>query len=221
MYTPDRLPSRSTPGAHARTTPPHPASSVPTGPREPQQPCLQVNMCRFLGVFIAWLVFLTFYCGSVYVPHAHPPEIYVHEFFVPGLDQATALKNVEISFNVTVRNPNQNIGIFYDSMNGSVYYNDQQIGTKPLLFPFYQEPKNTTVVADVITVSSQRGTELMGDLAAGKVVFRLQITSTIRFKISTWDSKHHQAHASCDISVGRDGTILPISKDKRCPVYFT
>lgn len=218
MYTPDRLPSRSTPE-------PVPIQRHHT-PRQVfrrVQESLSSRVSKLIcAVFLGFLLLvgiLTFVLWLSLRPHR--PRFYVHEFSVPGLDQATALKNVEISFNVTVRNPNQNIGIFYDFMNGSIYYNDQQIGTKPLLFPFYQEPKNTTVVADFITVSSQRETELMGDLAAGKVVFRLQITSTIRFKISTWDSKHHRAHASCDISVGRDGTILPISKDKRCPVYFT
>lgn len=111
-------------------------------------------------------------------------------------------------------------------MDGAVFYKDQKIGSKQLLHPFYQEPKNTTVVADVftgeaLTVNSHRWTEFINDRAAGKVAFRLEISSTIRFKIKMWGSKHHQVHANCDVSVGPDDVILPILKEKRCPVYFT
>jgi len=28
-------------------------------------------------------------------------------------------------------------------------------------------------------------------------------------------------HANCDVAVGRDGSILATSKNKRCLVYFT
>ena len=132
----------------------------------------------------------------------------------------------EITFNVTARNSNLNIGIYYDSMEASIYYKDQRVAQTSLLFPFYQEPKNTTVIYDqlegtTITESSQRTSELMNDLAKGSVVFRLELTSMIRFKVSTWKSKSHRMHASCDVGVAPDGNILAAYKDKRCPVYFT
>jgi hypothetical protein len=156
----------------------------------------------------------------------HRPRFHIHDFSIPGLDQATGFENAQIAFNVTARNSNQKIGIYYDSMEGSVYYKDQLVGSEQLLYPFYQEPKNTTVVADVLsgkalTVNSRRWTEFMNDRAAGMVAFRLEISSTIRFKIKMWGSRHHRAHANCDVAVGPDGAILPAFKDKRCPVYFT
>ncbi|KAF3451663.1 hypothetical protein FNV43_RR07759 [Rhamnella rubrinervis] len=157
----------------------------------------------------------------------HRPRFHILEFSVPGLSQDNGFNNAQISFNVTARNSNHNIGIYYDAMDGSVYYRDQKIGSLPsLLQPFYQEPKNTTVVHDVftgasLTVNSQRWMEFMNDRSKGTVVFRLQLTSTIRFKISTWQSKRHRMYANCEVSVGPDGLILPISKSKRCPVYFS
>ncbi|KAK3035095.1 hypothetical protein RJ639_032597 [Escallonia herrerae] len=51
----------------------------------------------------------------------------------------------------------------------------------------------------------------------GTVIFRLDLTSTIRFKISTWDSKRHRMHSNCQVGVGKDGLILANYKDKRCP----
>lgn len=96
----------------------------------------------------------------------------------------------------------------------------------PLLSPFYQDPKNTTEVDGVLTgatltVNSHHWSEFQIDKGDGSVVFRLELTSVIRFKISTWDSKRHRMHANCEVGVGPDGSLLPLYKDKRCPVYFS
>ncbi|CAK9169906.1 unnamed protein product [Ilex paraguariensis] len=50
------------------------------------------------------------------------------------------------------------------------------------------------------------------------MIFRLEVTSSIRFKVSTWNSKHHKMHANCPVGVGPDGLILASYKDKRCPI---
>ncbi|KAL5775390.1 hypothetical protein ACOSP7_012947 [Xanthoceras sorbifolium] len=158
----------------------------------------------------------------------HRPRFHVHggPGFIQGLDQPAGFENAQIAFNVTARNSNQHIGIYYYSMEGLVYYRDQRVGSTPLKDPFYQEPKTTTVLdatlsGATLTVSSQRWNEFLNDRGKGKVAFRLEIRSTIRFRVSTWDSKRHTMHATCDVVVGPNGSILPISKDKRCPVYFT
>lgn len=156
----------------------------------------------------------------------HRPRFHITEFTVPGLAQTSGFENAQITINVTARNSNQHIGIYYDSMVGSVFYKDQPIGSTPLLDPFYQQPKTTTIVygtfgAATLTVNSNRWKEFMDDREQGTVMFRLDITSVIRFKISTWDSKHHKMHVNCDVAVGSDGSILPTWKNRRCPVYFS
>lgn len=156
----------------------------------------------------------------------HRPRFHIKDFSVPGLDQPNGFENAEIIFSVAARNPNQQIGFHFDSMKGSVYYRDQLIGSTLLSDSFNQGPKNTTVFNEVLsgatlTVNSQRWMEFMNDRALGTVVFRLDVSSSIQFKVSTWDSKRHHMHANCDVAVGPDGSILARSKDKRCPVYFT
>ncbi|EOY28596.1 hypothetical protein QUC31_013128 [Theobroma cacao] len=176
---------------------------------------LSLLLCVGIVMFILWLSL-----------RPHRPRFHIMEFTVPGLAQPSGFENAQITFNVTARNPNQHIGIYYDSMVGSIYYKDQRIGSTPLLDPFFQEPKTTTIVyrtfdTATLTVNSNRWKEFMDDRQQGMVVFRLDITSVIRFKVSTWDSKHHKMHVNCDVAVGPDGMILPTSKDKKCPVYFS
>ncbi|KAJ4840525.1 hypothetical protein Tsubulata_027336 [Turnera subulata] len=180
--------------------------------------CATILTLVFLFGVIAFILWLSL--------RPHRPRFFVHGFSIPGLGQPTGFENAQIIFNVTARNSNQHIGFYYDSMEAYVYYRDQKIGSSPLVGSFYQEPKNTTVLSEVLsgatlTVNSQRWTQFMNDRGRGMVNFRLDITSIIKFKVTTWDSRHHRMHATCEVAVGPDGSILATSKDKRCPVYFT
>lgn len=143
----------------------------------------------------------------------HRPRFFIHDF---------DLQDTTITFNITSRNSNQNIGVYYDSMEYAVYYHeDQSMGGSPLLFPFYQEPKNTTIIAGQLRATTgQLWQQAAADKARGEVAFRVEVTSVIRFKISSWDSKRHRMHANCAVRVGPDGSILPLYREKRCPVYF-
>ncbi|XP_004496781.1 NDR1/HIN1-like protein 26 [Cicer arietinum] len=167
-----------------------------------------------LIIFIIWLSL-----------RPHRPRFFIHEFTLPGLAQQSSYGNAQVTFKVNARNSNQNIGVYYESMDGSVYYRNQKIGSIPLLSSFYQGPKNTTEVDGVfsgttLTISSQGWSEIQNDRDDGSVMFSLELTSVIKFKISTWGSKRHKMHANCDVAVGPDGSLLHIYKDKKCPVYF-
>ncbi|KAL6990830.1 hypothetical protein U1Q18_008951 [Sarracenia purpurea var. burkii] len=151
----------------------------------------------------------------------HRPRFHVWDFLVPGLDKAHGFENAQVIFNVMDRNPNHKVGIYYDAMQVTLYYKGQSIGGTSLSFPFYQEPKNTTMLYSILrrttlTLNNQRWMEFRNDRTGGMVVFRIRITSTIRFKVSVWDTKSHRMHANCDVGVGSDGSILTSYKGKRC-----
>lgn len=168
-----------------------------------------------VGAFVLWLSL-----------RPHRPRFHVQEFSIPALAQGGGLENAAVVYSATARNANQIIGVYYDSMQVAVYYQEQIIGGSPVLFPFYQRAKNTTVIAgqlsgDTLRVSVERWQQLAVDLGKGEVDFRFDISSTIRFRISGWHSKRHKMHARCPVGVGPDGLILPKFQDKRCPLYFS
>ncbi|XP_010546998.1 PREDICTED: protein YLS9 [Tarenaya hassleriana] len=176
---------------------------------------LSLLLCLGIVTFILWISL-----------RPHRPRFHIHGFSVSGLDRPDGFETAQINFNVTVRNANQNVGVYYDSMVGSVYYREKRVGSTRVLNPFYQEPKNTTWVNGVfggptLSVNKDRWMEMGRDRDRGKVVFRLEIVSLIRFKVYTWHSKSHRMYGNCNVVVGRDGMILGETKDKRCPVYFT
>lgn len=63
--------------------------------------------------------------------------------------------------------------------------------------------------------------EIKADLeAAGRVGLRLELRSTVRFRVSVLDTHRHRMHVSCELEVGGDGMLVDEFKSKRCPIYF-
>ncbi|WJX21063.1 hypothetical protein P8452_10537 [Trifolium repens] len=179
-------------------------------------------VCTVFLSLLAIIGLITFIVWLSLRPHR--PRFFIREFTLSGL-QAQQSGPVQVTFKIDARNSNQNIGVYYESMDGSLYYRNQVIGSIPLLSPFYQGPKNTTKVDGVfsgatLTISSQSLSELQNDKSDGSAMLALELTSVIKFKISTWDSQRHRMHANCDVGVGPNGSLLPIYKDKRCIVDF-
>lgn len=115
--------------------------------------------------------------------------------------------------------------IYYDVIYASVLYNDDQIASAPVLNPFYQPSKNTTVILGTLTETGPNTTDpirnrFSADVAAGQVKLVLKLTSKIRFQVKIWDTRQHNLHVECDLAVGNDGNVLSQYVNERCTVYF-
>ncbi|KAL8228198.1 hypothetical protein R6Q57_015803 [Mikania cordata] len=156
----------------------------------------------------------------------HRPRFHIHEFSIPSLAQDNGFASAQATFNVTARNPNLNIGIYYDPMHVTLYFQNQNIGEDQLLSAFYQSPKNSTVLYDTLSgphfvVDEARWGQFVAARMRGLVTFRLEVASAIKFKIAGWESKKHKIHVNCDIGVGPDGLLVASYTVPKCPVYFT
>lgn len=158
-----------------------------------------------LIIFILWLSL-----------RPHRPRFYLNSFSIINQPGSPIL------FNVSDRNPNQNIGIYYTDMNSSVYFFDQVVASGPVMFAFYQPPKNTTLVRGLLAEVANAPilSQISSSQLAGQVQLRLELESIIRFRLSTWDTHNHRMHVSCDLTVGADGNLLPQFVNERCPIYF-
>ncbi|CAK8573773.1 unnamed protein product [Lathyrus sativus] len=180
-------------------------------------------VCTIFLSLLAIIGLITFIVWLSLRPHR--PRFFLRDVTIAGLQAQSGVQTAQLAFKVDARNSNLNIGVYYESMTGTVYYRKNVIGSTPIPFPSYQGPKNTTKINAVftgptLTVSNQGWTEIQNDRADGSVMFSLELTSVIKFKISSWESQRHKMHANCDVGVAANGSLLHIYKDKRCPVYF-
>ncbi|XP_013647354.1 uncharacterized protein LOC106352234 isoform X2 [Brassica napus] len=159
---------------------------------------LTTRVSKFIcAIFLTVLLCLSIVFFILWINlRPHRPRFHISEFSLPGLGNTDGFETSHISFKITAHNPNK------------------------------KDPKNMSLIEGVLrgptmTVNKDRWKQMGRDRNQGKVVFRLDVVSVIRFKVYTWHSKRHRMHANCYVEVGWDGMLLSQTKDKRCPVYFT
>ncbi|KAF0905263.1 hypothetical protein E2562_003864 [Oryza meyeriana var. granulata] len=155
----------------------------------------------------------------------HRPRFFLNDFTIPNLNRQSGAVNLPVRFTVDEHNPNQKIGIRYDEIYGSVYYNDLLVASGPVYQPFYQPPKGDTPLQGELTASGPTPSDpawqrFAGDAAAGSVGLRLLLNSTVRFQVKVWDSKVHHIKVECEFRLGGDGSLQQDYKNRQCTLYF-
>lgn len=150
---------------------------------------------EFCGVFITVFFRLAIGLGfsilmSWLILRPHKPRYYVDYASLSQLNLTEKAPSSRMEFNVTVRNPNGKMGIYYHKMEWNVYYEDQRIATSYLL-PFHQHRKNTTFLHPAFTGPPISGKDQKNS-SRGAVEMILRLHSKVRFKIwflKSWDLK--------------------------------
>lgn len=114
-----------------------------------------------------------------------------------NLDSNDSNLHYDLDLNFTIRNPNQRLGVFYDAMQVSGYYGDQRFGSVDIA-PFYQEEKNTAVVAakmegqNLVVLGDGARADLKEDDVAGVYRISVRLAMSVRFKfwvVKSWKVK--------------------------------
>ncbi|KAJ1292569.1 hypothetical protein BS78_01G000100 [Paspalum vaginatum] len=159
----------------------------------------------------------------------HRPRFNIASFSVAGgLDPDSSPAGASVAFNVTDRNPNRHIGIYYDAMHASIHFYDALVASGPPAFAtgWYQPNKTTTSITGLLDVLGPATTDaswpsFSAAVRAGRVPLRLQLTTAIRFRVANaFHSGRQRMHVSCQLLIGADGNLLPDSVGSACDRYF-
>ncbi|CAM0906135.1 unnamed protein product [Alopecurus aequalis] len=165
-------------------------------------------------LFISWLSL-----------RPHRPKFSLVDFSIPNLNRQSGAVNLPVTFTVNEHNPNQKIGIHFERVYGSVYYNDELIASGPVVYPFYQQPKGDTPVQGELTASGPTPTDpawprFAAEVGAGSVGLRLVLNSTVQFQVKLWDTREHHMKVDCELKISGDGSLLQEYKNSPCALYF-
>ncbi|KAG2481187.1 protein NDR1-like [Panicum virgatum] len=158
----------------------------------------------------------------------HRPRFNIASFSVAGgLDPDSSPAGTSLAFNVTDRNPNRHIGIYYDAVHASVHFYDALVASGPAFAArWYQPNKTTTSITGFLDVLGPATTDaswpsFSAAVRAGRVPLRLQLATAIRFRVTNaFHSGRQRMHVSCDLLVGVEGNLLPESHGAACDRYF-
>ncbi|XP_041025980.1 NDR1/HIN1-like protein 10 [Juglans microcarpa x Juglans regia] len=111
-----------------------------------------------------------------------------------------------LALNVSVRNPNKRIGIYYDRIEANAYYQGQRFDTETLT-PFYQGHKNTTVLSPVfegqqlLTLGSGEVSKFDSENTDGTFGISLRLNLRIRAKLGWIKIGHFKPKIKCGLKV--------------------
>ncbi|KAJ1686238.1 hypothetical protein LUZ63_017628 [Rhynchospora breviuscula] len=115
-------------------------SSDPPRPRGCCSRCCSSLFTLGFLILIYWLIF-----------QPHQIRVYMNSATLSNFALSDAMLTYNLSLNISLRNPNRKIGIYYDRLSAAAFYNGLQLGPAESSFfePFFQHTKNTRMVYPV------------------------------------------------------------------------
>ncbi|XP_022766974.1 NDR1/HIN1-like protein 10 [Durio zibethinus] len=171
-----------------------------------------------LAVLIFWLIFRP---NRIKV---HVTDVSLTEF---NLTSNNTL-NYNLVVNMTVRNPNRRIGIYYDRIEARAYYEDQRFDTQTLN-PFYQGHKNTSFLNPVfsgehfVSLGAEETSKFNEETTNGLYSIDVKLYLRIRLKIGRIKTGRFKPKISCDLKVplsSGNGSLAGALETTKCDWDF-
>lgn len=133
-----------------------------------------------------------------------------------------------LAVNITVRNPNKKIGIYYDRIEARALFEDARFGSQ-FLTNFYQGHKNTTVLhalfegQQLVVLDSDEVSKFNAQKTSGLFDIDVKLYLRIRFKLGPFKTGRFKPKVKCDVKLplASDGTLLSGDfETKKCGVDY-
>ncbi|TYK07445.1 NDR1/HIN1-Like protein 3-like [Cucumis melo var. makuwa] len=151
-----------------------------------------------IAVFLLWLIFRP----NLLQFHATDASLTQFNFTSPNNNNL----HYNLALNITVRNPNRRIGIYYDVIEVSAFYEDQRFSTVNLS-QFYQGHKNTSVLSpsfvgqNIVLLGTDGISSYNSEKSSGIFSIDVKINLRIRFKFGLVKFGHYKPKIRCPLKV--------------------
>lgn len=149
-------------------------------------------------LLIAFIIFLVWIILQPKKPRfvLQDATLYAFNLSVPNL----LTSNLQVT--LSSRNPNDKIGIYYDSLDIYASYRNQQVTLATLLPTTYQGHKDVTVwspylYGNGVPVAPYLAPALAQDLNAGILLLDIRVDGRVKWKVGTWFSGGYRLHVNC------------------------
>ncbi|XP_059428289.1 NDR1/HIN1-like protein 10 [Corylus avellana] len=175
-----------------------------------------------LAVLVFWLIF-------------HPSRVKFHvtdASLITQFNFTTTTTNNNMLYynlylNVTIRNPNEKIGIYYDRIEANAFYVGQRFSTEALA-PFYQGHKNTTVLSpafkgqQLVLLGSNELSVLDSEKSLGVFDIHVKFYLWIRFRLGNVNTCRIKPNINCDLKVPltSNGNSTAVFEITKCDIGF-
>ncbi|KAF0908445.1 hypothetical protein E2562_025413 [Oryza meyeriana var. granulata] len=129
-----------------------------------------------------------------------------------------------LNVDITVRNPNKRVGLYYDNVESLALFDGQRFGYAPL-DPFFQSTQATTKLSPAFKGQQP----LDGDITAahfrsqqtdGKFDIEVKLNAKLRVKVWAFKVPGPKAKISCPLTVPAPASNSPAFQPTDCKVWF-
>ncbi|KAG9455042.1 hypothetical protein H6P81_007946 [Aristolochia fimbriata] len=138
-------------------------------------------------------------------------KVYVDKAALTQFNLTTNINNnnvlqYNLTLEMTLRNPNRRIGIYYDRLEAAAYYRGKRLRST-YLPTFYQGHKNTTRLfpafagGDFIPLSGSDVRRFERERSEGYFDVEVRIKARIRFKVGSVKTRRYRPDFECDLKL--------------------
>ncbi|KAJ8749899.1 hypothetical protein K2173_013814 [Erythroxylum novogranatense] len=172
-----------------------------------------------VGAIVVLVVFAIFLVWIILRPTK--PEFVLQDTTLNALNLSQAsFLTTSMQITISIRNPNERIGIYYEQVDIYASYRNQQITEATELPPgIYMGHKEITVWSPFLNgnvpISQYLAAVMSEDFNAGIVLVNIKVSARLKWKVGTWMSGNYHLIVNCPAyftSSKRDG--FPFGGDK-------
>ncbi|BAT85918.1 hypothetical protein LR48_Vigan03g247900 [Vigna angularis] len=153
-----------------------------------------------IAVFIFWLIV-----------RPNMVKFHVTDATLTEFNYTNNTLHYDLALNITVRNPNKRLGIYYDFIEANALFHDARFNTQ-YPDPFYQGHKTTHVLNPVfkgdkvLVLDADQSSELKKENSTGLYEIDVKMYLRVRFKLGAFKTKTLKPKVSCDLRVPFKGS---------------
>lgn len=184
--------------------------------------CNPLSCCQIIFTIFFILGLMIFICWLIFRPNTvkfHATNASLTEF---TLDNNTLHYN--LALNLTIRNPNKHISIFYDRIEARAFYEGERFASAELT-PFYQGHKSTDSLTaefkgqNQVLLEKEEISNYNKEKNSGIYEIEVKLYLQIRLKFEFVKSKQMKPEIECDLEIPlNNGTSSGNYESKRCEI---
>ncbi|CAA7396841.1 unnamed protein product [Spirodela intermedia] len=177
--------------------------------------CLLCTLFKFLLSIIITLGIIVLVLWLVFRPNEG--KVYVEKAALSQFSLTNGTLAYNLSMDISIRNPNRRISLYYDYIEAVAYYDDSRFGFTTLP-TFYQGHKNTSMLYPVFkgqqVVLGNSATTFNRENTEGFFYVKVDINTKVRYKVWFIKSNKYKPHAECKLKLPAPGSSAVFEKTK-------
>ncbi|KAI3471744.1 hypothetical protein Pfo_028397 [Paulownia fortunei] len=166
--------------------------------------CICTCICQIIFTIVIIVGIIVFVCWLIFRPNT--VKIYASDASLTEFNLNNNTLHYNLALNLTIRNPNKRIGIYYDRIEARAFYHGERFSTVQLQ-PFYQGHKSTNYLnaefrgQNMVLLGNRELSNYNGDRSSGAYDIDVKLYLRIRLKFGFVKSTRVKPKIDCDLKI--------------------